>query len=138
MMATKKTITVDVWEAEGLTFDSERQALEYEQRRKDLRIAHNFHKMKLLYTLNYRLSDWMLIRNEAELEYFNRNFGSGNKTIITLNKKKLSLGDWVAKTIREDEDGNEYESGLVTLEYLLSKMEDFVEKAKELTVQGKY
>ena len=137
-MATKKRIEIDVWVSEdSLTFNSENQAIEYEQRRKDLRIVQALRSMKIDYNFPHGLSNWYFIRHDVELDYFKRKYGN-SKPVITAAKKKLSLGDWVAVMYKEDEEDSQIEVGLITLEAMSERMKKFIEKVEENTVEGKY
>ena len=137
-MAKREIVEVEMWRTvDGLVFSSERQALEYEQRRKDSKIRATFHRMKLTSSLTENIGDWILIRNEAELDYIIRYVRSYHKKIYTHRNKSLSLGDWVGE-MYDYEEGERSFAGLITLERVLSDMESFVEAAEKLTVDGKY
>lgn len=140
----KITRKVEVYvTSDGMTFGTESQAQYHEQALIDHEIEKSLVHMEL--KLEHIYTDvldgkWTLVSNETQREYLTRKYvdkrnyhylnGSDNST--------LQLGDWVAIRYEQDSYGEKSRDGIITLSFLIEKMQEFIAYANEVTVDGRY
>jgi len=128
--------------SDGMTFDIEHRAVEHERYIQDARITSTLTSMELRIPFAGGLieSQWHLMANQEQIEMFMRKYVD-TRNYRYLNdgqKNKLQLGDWVARRYRADEECEKESYGLVTLKYVIEKMQEFIESVEEVTVSGQY
>ena len=91
--------------------------------------------------------EWFMYSRPEQFEYYldkfcsNHSFHINNKyydSSSAPSNRILKLGEWISPIVSYDEEGSSNFSGFVTLSYIYEKMQEFIKRVDEITVEGKF